>query len=556
MSYVKVAADYADQVISGEIPACAYVKSACQRFVDDLTRDFDYHLDIPTVDRWCSFLERLPHTKGRWAAKSERLKLQPWQVFLVVNIFGWLDESGNRRFREVYVEVPRKNGKSLLVAGIGLGMLVLDGEFSAEVLCGAATESQAMHVFGPARAMCRMVPDLAAKYKISVAAKSLYTEADGGKFQPLVGDPGDGANCSCGIADEFHEHPNSNLVDTLVTGMGSRNSPLMIYITTAGQDVGGPCFSKREDVTKILKGTVEDDSIFGVIYTIDTDDEWASEDVLRKANPNYGISVSEDFLKGQLKQARRSAIRQAAYKTKHLNVWVGAKAAWMNMLAFQACRKHLNIDNFRGRKCFVALDLASKIDLAAMAILFPGESSGDVWTVFCKHYLPEEAIFDERSDRYAAWHADGWMTTTPGNVIDYEYIEEDLKSIAKHHQVVEVPYDPFQATQFSQRMLKEGLPMVEYGATVKNFSEPMKELESKVLSRSIQFDMDPVLFWAAGNVCARLDLKDNIFPNKVQKDSSAKIDPIVATIMAMARALFHERETTPYEDHDLYVVDL
>lgn len=532
--YVAIADKYAEDVVKEVIPACLYVRQACERYFRDKQRD-DIRLDKEEAWRWCSFLERLPHVKGKWATKREVLTLSNWQIFITVNIFGWLWVStGLRRFRDVYVEVPRKNGKTFWFAGIGVGMLTIDREHGAEVYCGATTELQAWEVFRPAKQMVERLPSLCKRFHLEPNAKSIINTNDLSRFVPIIGNPGDGASPSCGIADEFHEHKTSDLVDTLETGMGAREQPLLLHITTAGSDMGGPCYQKRIDVISILKGTVEDDRIFGVIYTIDEDDEWDTVDAQIKANPNYGISVLPDYLEGQLKQARRSPHKQASYKTKHLNQWVGAKAAWMNMLAFQACRKKdLKIEQFKSRPCYVGIDLASKIDIASMAILFPPVSSDDTYAAFFKHYLPEETITE--NDRYMGFHAGGWLTSTPGNVIDFAYIEDDLEALKSEYQISEVAYDPFQATQFATRMLENGFPMIEIGATVKNFSEPMKQLEAFILEKKIRFDMDAVILWMAGNVTAKEDLKSNIFPNKERPEN--KIDGIVALIMAVNRAV-------------------
>jgi len=532
------AIQYADKVIGGTVPACEFVKQACSRFISDLKRN-DIHLDQDKANEWCLFLEKLPHVKGKWAAAGEKLILGDWQIFCTVNIFGfYVTDSGRRRFTEVYIEVPRKNGKSFWIAGVGIGMMTIENEYGAEVYCGATTEKQAWEIFRPAKQICSRLPKLQEKFGLEVNAKTLSILKNGSRFEPVIGIPGDGASPSCGIADEYHEHKTSDLVDTFITGMGARENPLMLIITTAGADMGGPCYDKRADMINILKGTVIDDRIFGIIYTIDEDDQWDTVEAQIKANPNYGISVDTEFLEGQLVQARRSPTKQAAYKTKHLNLWIGAKAAWMNMLAYQKCRKKaLSIEDFKGRKCVIAIDLASKIDIASMAVLFP-PLANEGYTAFVKHYLPEDVILEGGNTRYKAWHQGGHFEATPGNVIDYSYIEDDLMQLKSLYEIIEVPYDPFQATQFSVRMLDEGFPMVEVGATVKNFSEPMKELEALIFKEQINFTDCPILMWMFGNVTARLDLKDNIFPNKERPEN--KIDGVVAIIMALNRAMFHE----------------
>tara|TARA_A100000171_G_scaffold28305_1_gene26422 strand:+ start:440 stop:2095 length:1656 start_codon:yes stop_codon:yes gene_type:complete len=540
-TYWQRAAAYADQVLAGEIPACLHVKNACRRFVKDLQRD-DL---VPHEDGevWCAFLEKLPHVKGKWAAQRQKFKLSEWQIFCTVNIYGWRwAKSGRRRFREAYIEVPRKNGKTAWIAGLGIGHLKLDNEYGAEVYCGATSEKQAMEVFRPAKQICQRLPKLREKWGLEVNAKTLVRPQHLDRFEPVIGNPGDGASPSCGIADEFHEHRNSDLVDTFITGMGSRENPMMLYITTAGADMGGPCYLKRSEVIQILAGAVEDDSIFGIIYTLDEGDQWDTEEALIKANPNYGVSVDPDFLKGQLAQARRSAARQNSFKTKHLNLWVGAKTSWMNMLALQACRRaDLTLEQFKGRRCYIGIDLASKLDVASMAILFPPEDENGKWACFWKHYLPEDRVLEGGNTRYKAWQAEGWLTTTPGNVTDFGYIEDDLREMKGDFEIVEVPFDPFNATQFATRMREEGFPMLEYGAIVKNFSEPMKLVEALILQKRFEMPMDPVTTWMFGNVVAQLDRKDNIFPNKERNEN--KIDGIVALISAIGRAMLEDDDT-------------
>lgn len=526
---------YARQVEAGEIPVCRFVTLACARFLRDLEReDWIYRYDEALADHAARWIEMLPHTKGRWAAKQEPIVLQGWQCFLVCNLFGWIHrETGLRRFREAYVEVPRKSGKSLLAAAIGAYMFAADGDFGAEVFSGATTEQQAWEVFRPARQFAERLPLLRETYGIEVHAKSLSIPANGSRFAPVIGKPGDGASPSCALIDEFHEHQTADLYSTMRTGMGAREQPLLFVITTAGVDFGGPCYERRSDAIRVLEGTVEDDTLFVVIYTIDDDDQWDSEESVRKANPNFGISVSAEFLLQEMARARRSASAQNAFKTKHLNVWVGARTAWLNMLALQRCKRpDLARSAFAGVECVIGLDLASKVDVASMAILF---RDGEGYAGFWRHYLPEETVLRSSQDRYRAWADVGLLVTTPGEVIDFDFIEQDLREIAAEHVVREVAFDPYQATQFCAHMEAEGFEMVEVRPTVLSFSEPMKALEALILSKKFTYDGDPVATWMFGNVVAKADAKDNIYPRKDRDE--LKIDGVVALLMALNRMM-------------------
>ena len=543
---------WAEDVLKGKIPSCEFVKMAVDRFARDLARKkWKYVFDPEESERWLSFLAQLPHVKGGWSRRSELFDPAGFQCFCTANLYGWRNkETGLRRFLEGYIELPRKNGKSFWAAGLGLGHLCIDGEAGAEVYCGATTEKQAWEVFRPARLMCIRTPDLCNEFGIEVNAKSLWILEAGARFEPLIGNPGDGPGPSAAIIDEFHEHKTGDLVDTMETGMGAREQPLLLIITTAGSDFGGPCREKRDDILRVLKQTVKDETVFGIIFTIDDGDAWDTEDALKKANPNFGVSVGRDYLIARMKKARRSATKQNAFKTKHLDLWVGAKTSWMNMLALQRCKRpRLKLEKFKGYRAWLGVDLASRVDIASVAILIP---QGESINAFYRHYLPEDAVYEEvKNDRYKAWAESGQLITTPGNVIDFDIIEEDLKDLASDLEIVEVGFDPYQATQFSVHMIEEGFQMVEVRPTVLNFSEPMKEFEARILKKQFRFNGDPVFTWMMGNVVAHLDKKDNIYPNKEREEN--KIDGVVATIMAMNRWMASKDDQMP-DDYELTVV--
>lgn len=559
------AAQYARDVVSGKIPACRFVRLACQRQLDDRARwpglsqaeakrrGDPYWFDKKAAERACNFIEKLPHTKGRWASKREKLRLEPWQQFRLTAIFGWKrTDNGLRRFRKAYNEIPRKNGKSAESAGVGLYMFCADDEFGAEVYSGATSEKQAWEVFRPARLMVERTPELAEFFGIEVNASNLAIPGNGSRFEPLIGQPGDGSSPSCAIHDEYHEHQTTTQSDAMETGMGAREQPLQWFITTAGDNLAGPCYDLRRYAIEVLEGRVDNPELFAIIYGLDAEDDWTTEASLRKANPNYGISVGADFLLARQREAMQSARKQNAFRTKHLNTWVGARNAFINMVRWNAAPTAKTLEELRGRKCFVGLDLASKIDIAALIKLFPPVADDPLWHVHARFYLPEERVESAattNAGHYDAWAKSGWITLTPGNVIDFEFIQEDLRKL-KEFDIGAIGFDPWQATQLANTMLKEGLPMVEIGATVKNFSEPMKQLEALVLLGQLAHPRDPVLSWMMSNVVAKLDAKDNIYPRKESEDS--KIDGPVALIMALGRALFAEPAAKPvYADRGL-----
>lgn len=541
---IRLVNDYARSVVSGKTLACEWVVKACRRHLDDLDRgnDFPYEFNKVKAAKAINFIQLLPHTKGRWAAKRQNIKLEPWQRFIVGCIFGWVRKSdGLRRFREVYLEIPRKNGKSVMAASIGLYCMVADGEFGAEVYSGATTEKQAWEVFRPARLMALKTPALTSHYNVEVNASNLLRLEDYSRFEPLIGTPGDGASPSCAIVDEFHEHDRPDLFDTMQTGMGAREQPLMFVITTAGSNMAGPCFEKRVEAQKVLKKVFDDDRLFAVIYGLDEGDNYKNPEMWGKANPNLGVSVSLDYLEAQVGQAIRSPVKQNSVKTKHFNVWVGAKAAWLNMEQWSnAGDSSLNIADFSDCDGMVGLDLAVRVDIAARVSLFWREIDGKRhYYAFPHFYLPEDALDTAKNGKtYAGWAASGHIDLMDGAEISFSQVQEDVLAIPNTHAVREVVYDPWQATQIAQAVRDEGIEAVEYRNTVQNMSPPMRELEGALASGRFHHPDNPVLNWMASNVVAKEDAKQNLFPRKELSEN--KIDGIVALLFALGRAMVVE----------------
>lgn len=538
--YCAIAKCYAQDVIAGKIPASEFVKAACKRQIADLKRwakTGAYKFEKARAERVCLFIELLPHIKGPLA--GQLIILEPWQIFILTTCFGWVDLEGNRRFRRVYIEVPRGNGKSALSSGVGLYMLCADGEGGAEVYSFATTRDQAKIVFGDAQNMARRTPGLKAKFGVEINARNINVLSTASKFEPLSaeGSTLDGLNTHFACVDELHAHKTRAVYDVVETSIGKRTQSLLWVITTAGSNRAGICYEVRGFVAKVLNGSVEDESQFGIIYGLEKEDDWTTEDALIKANPNWGVSVMPKVLLPL--QAKAMSMPSAAnnFRTKHLNDWVNADSAWMDMRAWDACADHdLSIDDFGGERAWIALDLASKVDIAAKITLFKREIDGaDHFYCFGNYYLPRETVDRGENSQYQGWESLGLLTVTDGAVIDFDVIQEDLLANCSIYEVVEVPYDPFQATQLSTRMVSQGVPMVEMRPTVLNFSEPMKQLEALVLQKRFHHDGNPVMSWMISNVVAHMDAKDNIYPRKERSEN--KIDGPVALIMAIGRAL-------------------
>lgn len=541
MTHAERAHQYARDVVDGRIVAGRYVRLACQRHLDDLEREgFPCEFDEERADRACRFIELLPHVKGRWARNEERIKLEPWQCFVVCSIYGWVyEESGLRRFRKASIYVPRKNAKSTTAAGIGDYMFGFDHEVGAEVYSGASTEAQAWEVFKPAREMVRRSPDLQSAAGIQVNAKTLVRPSDMAVFAPVIGKPGDGASPHCAIIDEYHEHASSEQYDTMLTGMGARDQPLMLVISTAGDDIEGPCYDDWRTVEQILDGTIEDEEHFGIIYAADAEDDWTDPETLEKANPNIGVSVSREFLLARQREAIQNARHQYRFKIKHLNQWVASRSAFYNVNKWRELEDDVTLDDLRGRRCYIGLDLASKVDVAAMGLLFPPEDEA-WWTFVPRLYLPEDRMDEPEADRYRAWVEGGHIVLTDGGKTDIQRIQDDIADLAAMVELAGVAYDPWQSAQLAANLEKAGIMMVEFRNTVQMMSEPMKESEALILTENVRHDGNPAMSWMMGNVVAKTDAKDNVFPRKEREQD--KIDGPVALIMSLGMALREEQD--------------
>lgn len=538
-----VARQYADNVLSGKIPACKWVRAAAERQLRDLAREGDsewpYIFNEARGNRVCNFIEKLPHIKGKWGGKP--ISLEPWQKFILTTVFGWVrKDNGLRRFRTTYLELPRKSAKSTLSSGVALYMLVADGEPGAEVYSVATTRDQAKIVFGDAQAMARKTPDLREHFGVQVNAHNINVLETGSKFEALSSDAHtlDGLNIHCAIIDELHAHKTREVWDVVETAMGARSQPCLWSITTAGSNRTGICYEQRTYLTKILDRVAQDETYFGIIYTLDDGDRWEDESSWAKANPNYGVSVYPDDMARLVAKAMQMASAVNNLLVKRFCVWVSSDTAWMDMRAWDRCKdESLDIEDFKDCPCWLALDLATKTDIAPLMALF---KKGDHYYAFGRYYLPQEALDNSSNSQYSGWERTGKIIATPGAVLDFAAIEDDTLKLCGEYDVQEIAKDPWQSAYLGTRLADQGLTVVDVRQTVQMLSAPMKELESLVLSGKFHHDGDPVLAWMASNVVAHLDVKENIYPRKERPEN--KIDGIVAVIMALSRALVNGGE--------------
>lgn len=479
----------------------------------------------------------MPHVKGPKA--GARIKLELWQKFIICVVFGWIVKAtGYRRFRRAYVEVPRGNAKSTLSSGIGLNMVAEDGEGGSEVYSAATTRDQAKIVFQDAQQMARMCEGYRRRFGVTVGAHCISQVSSNSRFEPLSADAHtlDGLSIHCAIVDELHAHKTRKVYDVLETATAKRLQSLLWAITTAGFDRSGICYEVRTYLTKVLQKIINDDSFFGIIFTIDDEDDWMEPAAWVKANPNWGISVMPDVIAQLAHKAIQMPSAQNNFKTKHLNIWCNQNTIWMDMRKWQDCEDpKLNLASFDGEPCIIGLDLASKLDLLAKVRVFWKQIEGKPhYYVFGDYWTPEERVMQSPNSQYQGWVNAGLLHTCPGETNDYDIVEVDIEADGKRFDVIELAVDPWQTTQLVNRLGNQ-VTCVDVPQTPRYLSEPMKEMEAAVYDGRFHHNGDPILTWAVSNVVCHVDKNDNLFPTKERFEN--KIDPVTALLSALNRVM-------------------
>lgn len=537
---------YAADVIDEKVPAGKYHRAACLRHVRDRsvegTRAFPFVLDLARADRFLDFGRELRHYKGELA--GQKIDWQPYQIFRLGSLFGWVHKTtGLRRFRHAYNELPRKNGKSLEDAVVGLYATFFDGEPGAEGYCAATKKDQARIVFGDCVRLVVQSPFL--RQRIAVLKSNLYRQSSASKLEPLGADEDslDGLNPHFISLDEIHKYKSRAMIDVLETATGARRQPILFKITTAGDDLQSPCGDEHTYACDILDRTLIDEGYFAFIAHADDADDWMSPATARKANPNYGISVNPADLAAKVTKARGMPAAAASYQQKHLNRWINASAPCLSLDGWRRGQTTgWRAADLAGRPCFVGIDLSAKLDLTAMIALFlpaPGERRARllrwIWT-------PEETIH-ERAHRdrapYPQWVKDGYLRTTPGTRIDHQVIREALRELRELAAIRAVGFDPWHADQLITQLTNEdGFSkelVVEVPQTYRGMSSGCSGVKAAILGAEVDAGGDPLMTWTVGNVVEQTDGKDNIY--FVKKRSRGRIDPVLALAIAWALGL-------------------
>jgi phage terminase large subunit-like protein len=482
------------------------------------------------------FFGLLRHYKGDLGredgGKGAFVHLEAWQRFVVGSAFGWKRADGLRRFRSVYLEVGKKNGKTLLGAGVMLLLTFFDGEPGAESYSLATKEDQAKLSWNDGAQFVAKNASIARQ--VRKVGKRLVNERTASFWMPLGrdSDTGDqGINPHSGLVDELHVLDSRDPIDNLETATSSRSQPMIWKITTAGVKRESVWADERADAVAILEGRATDDSVLALVYTLDEGDDPFDEAVWPKANPNLGVSVRVDGLREQAEKAKRSPGKLNAFLRYRMNIPTAVATRAISIEEWDANAGEPVIND--GDGCYMGLDLASVRDLTALIGLFRHD---DEYSVLCRFWCPEEGIV-ERSRRdgvpYDDWVRDGYLTATPGNVTDYNYIEEEVKQLAKQYGIGEIGFDKWNATQLSVDLMADGANMVAIPQTHAGLGPAWREFEKLILDRKLRHGGHPILRWMAGNVETETDAQGNQKPSK--RHSTERIDGIVALLMALSR---------------------
>lgn len=503
--------------------------------------DDRYEFREDKVEDVMAFIRMLRHTTGRHAGKP--FIPEPWQEFTLAGIYGFYYKGTDERLvKSVYLEMARKQGKTALAAALCLYALIGDDEMNAEVDLAANSKDQAKIGFEMCSNFAKSI-DPVGKYLRSYRDRVLFDKTLS-KLRVMAADDSklDGFNASLYLLDEYHAAKNSKLKDVLQSSQGMRDNPLGVIITTAGFDKLGPCYQYRTMCTEVLRGLKADDSLFALIYSLDEGDDWKNEKVWIKSNPNLGVTVKASYIRGEVLKAVNSPSDEVGVKTKNINMWCDADTTWIPEHYILEASRDLNLEEFEGLECYAGVDLSSIGDLTAMSLLVPTEHE---MNFFVKYYLPEAALREKRfRELYGEWRRGGYLTITPGNVTDYDYVLNDLMDIQKKMRLNTVGYDNWNATQFVINATDNGMPMEPISQSIGNFNRPTKELERLLLSSVAKFDNNVITRHCFRNVVLSRDHNGNIKPSK--QFAEKKIDGVIASIMALGAYLLTPHYGTFY----------
>lgn len=520
-----------------------------------------FHFDEKRAGIICGFIETFcQHVKGPLA--GQKIVLEDWQRKVISDLFGWVDANGKRRYREAFIYIPRKQAKSTTCAALALAYFFTDTERGQEIYVGASELNQASLVWSMARQMIAQEPELANRCQVFDSTSRITRALDGSFFAPVSSKATTkhGMSPSFVILDELHAHRNDGLYSAMKTGMGARSAPLLISITTADYSRDSICNQILTYARNIRDGVIKNARFYPAIWETPTDADWTSPETWRAANPNYGISVQQDFYEAECLRAKATPSYENEFKRLYLNMQTEQDKRWLTMADWDACASAATDEELAGCRCYGGLDLASTRDLCALALYWPAKKAVRVWC-----WAPEACaskVEKANYERYQLWGKQGHITLTSGNVTDYRYIRQTVNELSKRWQLECVGYDPYNARHLAVELgTEDGIPMLEHRQGFLSMNEPAKLLERMVLSHELRHGGNPVLRWMASNASVQSDPAGNIKPVKPDSRGPDKVDGIIAACMAIGTATVYEQKEGPkrqgpsvYEERGILVL--
>lgn len=517
---------------------------------DPIKQADGYYLDPDAGQKVIDFFSAcLTHVRG--PMKGKPFVLEPWLAAIVGHLYGWKATGSDlRRYREALILVPRKNAKSLLGAGIGLVELFMGDPNTPEIMIGSGDREQARQMLDTIKLMIQQEPEIAGR--LEVFKNIIRCPANNGWLKVVSSESYNlhGANLSCALIDETHV-VKRDLVEVMQTSQGSRLSPLVVNLSTAGFDRHSILFEKRDYAIKVQDGIIDDPAFFPVIYEADPDTDWADLATWEAANPNLGKSISVEFLKRECQRALESPAFEASFKRLYLNIWTESESPWLQMARFDQCLGDL--PDLSGRPAYLGLDLASQVDLCALAVCFPPQEENETFYARCFCWVPGDNIRERaRRDKvpYMMWRDQGWIEPTLGSVISYEPILSKIDELARQYDVRAVLFDRWGSSMIVQSLEEKGLTVIEHGQGFKDMSPPTKELFKMIMAKTIRFEPNPALRWCFSNVVVEQDPAGNIKISK--RRSIEKVDAAIATVMAADGAI---RDVMQRVEPDIFCIN-
>ena len=527
---------YISDVKSGKQIACRFIKQAVDRFEEFRNRE-DIYFDNKCVDEAISFIKIMKHYLGKSA--GQHFELLPWQQFLLANILGLKYKSnGLRVCREVYLQMARKQGKTALIAAIALYFLIVDGEASPEIACLATSREQSRICF-----------DMITNFAKSIDPKSSFLkyyrnyiklESNNGQCKVFSSDSSklDGLNIQLGIIDEAAALPNNMLYSVIKSSMGMRLQPLLIQITTPQFSLSSPAYQTYQMSLEILSGLKTNDNFFPFIYTLDEDDEWDDENVWIKSNPSMGQTVTIDFIKGEVQNAKNDYSQEVPVKIKNIGIWTQSQSVWIPQEKVVKCMGEVKMEDYQGQMGYLGVDLSSVNDMTALALCIPLPNNKFAFKVWC--WVPEDTYENSpNKELYRDFINDGSLLITPGNVVDYDSVKAKMGEISKYVQVMAVFYDQWNATSWAIDCTEAGYNLIPFSQSIGHYNNATKAMAKLILNQDCIIDKSRNLLWQFGNCIIKQDINGN---QKVTKEEYLKkVDGVIA--MTTAIGGYYEENT-------------